>query len=67
LSDKLGSVELSNNGLEDFVHNGRKNTLVIVLAKGTVNSGELVNAGLGKHTASNVDHLEIWYSARRVH
>lgn len=33
LGDELSSIELSYDGFEDFVTNGGKNTLIIVLSK----------------------------------
>jgi hypothetical protein len=59
LSDKLRGVELSNNRFENFINDGRKDTLVIVLTKGAIDGGKLVYSRLRKHTAGNVDHLKI--------
>lgn len=46
--------------LEDFVDDRGEDSLVVVLAQGAVNGGEGINAGTGKDTAGDVDHLEIF-------
>jgi hypothetical protein len=33
LGDKFGRIELGNDGLQDFVSNGRKNTFIVILTK----------------------------------
>lgn len=39
LCDQLTGVELRNNALQNLVHNRREDTLVEILAKGTINLG----------------------------
>lgn len=41
LGDELGGVELGDDGLEDFVADGREDSLVVVLAEGL--GGDLVS------------------------
>lgn len=59
LGDQLAGVELSDNALQDLVDNGGQHTLVKVLAKGTVNLWQSIDAGPGQDTAGDVDHLQI--------
>ena len=59
LRNQLAGVELRDNALEDFVHDGRKNPLVEVAAKGAVDLREGVDAGSGQNTAGDVDHLQV--------
>ena len=46
LSDELGSIELSNYGLEDFITDGRKDTLIIVKPKGLRGKSVLLERGI---------------------
>ena len=55
LGDKLRSVELCDDGLEDLVTDGRKDLLVKVLAQLTVNCGDLEHVWTRQHTQADVD------------
>lgn len=60
LGDELTGVELCHDGLQHFVHDRRKHTLVVIGAEGTVDNRESINAGTGEDTAGDIDHLKIY-------
>jgi len=59
LGDKLGGVELGDNLLTDLVHNGGKNTLVVVSSELAVDGWQVAAVRAVEHTDGNVDHLQI--------
>jgi hypothetical protein len=60
LRNQLTGIELRYHALEDFVHNGRQHTLVVVGAESAVDLGESVDGRAGENTASDVDHLQVF-------
>jgi hypothetical protein len=59
LSDELGRVELGDCPLENFVHDGRQNTLVVICPEFAVDCSEGRCFWSREHSASYVDHLKI--------
>ena len=59
LCDQLISIELSNNGLQNLISNGRKDTLSIVQPNVGVNPRKFLNLRLVKKTDSQLDGLQI--------
>ena len=51
---------MSNHTLENFVDDGRKDALIIVGTKGTVDLGESFDPRPREHTAGDVDHLQVF-------
>jgi hypothetical protein len=59
LRDQLTGVELSNNALQDLVHDRWKNALIVVLAESAVDLREGRDIRSREHTTGNVDHLKV--------
>lgn len=59
LGDEFGSIELGHNRFQDFVSDGREDTLVVVLAELLVNLGQVLHLGAVQHTQGQADHLQI--------
>lgn len=66
LCDKLRGVELSNNALESFVNDRGENTLIIVLAEGSEDGGEMGSDRSEKDTKSDINSLEITSTSGRA-
>lgn len=65
--DQLGGVELGHHRLEHLVDQRGQNSLVVVLAKGLVDSRQSRDAGSRQHSAGDVDHLQILGTGQRSH
>lgn len=59
LGDQLRSIELGNHALQHLVNNGRQHTLIVIRPQSPVDLGKSVYSWPGKHTAGNVDHLQV--------
>mmetsp|Transcript_118982 Transcript_118982/g.370618 ORF Transcript_118982/g.370618 Transcript_118982/m.370618 type:complete len:250 (-) Transcript_118982:13-762(-) len=64
LSDQLRRIELRNNGLENFIDNRRKNSLIVVNAEISVDFSKMGDVGTCKHTQCDIDHLQIFASRK---
>lgn len=67
LSDDLTGIKLRDYALEHLVDNGWQDTLVIVSSQFTVDCWQCRDVGSRKHTARNVDHLQICKTNHSCH
>lgn len=50
LGDQLSSIKLGDDGLQDFVADGREDALFVVLSQLGVDYGQLVHLGAMQHS-----------------
>ena len=59
MGDKLGSVELCDNTLQDLIDDRWENSLVVIGAESSIDLWKGLDSWSGQDTASDVYHLEI--------
>lgn len=60
LRNELGSIELRDYALEDFVNNGREHPLIEICSKRAIDLWESIDSRPRQDTACNIDHLKIF-------
>ena len=65
LGDKLGSVELCDNTLQDLIDDRWENSLVVIGAESSIDLWKGLDSWSGQDTASDVHHLEILGAGER--
>jgi hypothetical protein len=63
LSDQLTCIELRDDTLEDFVDDGGEDSFIVVLSEGSINCRQFIDTGTREHTASYIDHLQVYERA----
>ena len=60
LGNELRSIKLGNDAFQNFIPNGRQDSLIIVHAEALIDFGQVLNVGPGQDSQRNGNHLQVF-------